>query len=419
MKDKIFCLLYWLVVFLFVLASLALNLIIYFGKAIIDFSNSFFDEDGRGVDTVKKTVPYVIMGVFTIFVLDIIALFFAYESENDSEGNQTIGLLGTFGDFFGGTVNPILTFLTFIGLLITIALQRKELHLTREELRKSAEEQAKSANAANRQVAESSIFNLINLNRKIFSDISFESQNGLNAFNCILEKEKKDGIKCLKSEFFYFRISKDKSYIFGPYFGTLHQVFLTIDSYDSDLMSDFLKRRYVGIVRSYLSLPEITLLSLNCLNKVSDDGEFKEILIKYEFFKYLSIIPVSKETCNKIIRSTFEERYNPKIRGILMNNSIQEKNLRESMEAEIRAFKSYSKNYYLVGNHIYLPDYFLYEYIIESESGECIASAFGGANSINSEIIKTMRDNNYYQDTLKSIDESNLYGMLYIKATQT
>jgi hypothetical protein len=45
---------------------------------------------------------------------------------------------GTFGDFFGGILNPILTFLTFLGLLITIVLQKKELALTRQELHTSA-----------------------------------------------------------------------------------------------------------------------------------------------------------------------------------------------------------------------------------------------------------------------------------------
>lgn len=45
---------------------------------------------------------------------------------------------GTFGDFFGGMLNPILTFLTFMGLLITIVLQQKELRLTRKELKESS-----------------------------------------------------------------------------------------------------------------------------------------------------------------------------------------------------------------------------------------------------------------------------------------
>jgi hypothetical protein len=36
--------------------------------------------------------------------------------------------MGEWGDFFGGVLNPLLTFLTFMGLLITIILQQQELH---------------------------------------------------------------------------------------------------------------------------------------------------------------------------------------------------------------------------------------------------------------------------------------------------
>ena len=43
--------------------------------------------------------------------------------------------VGKFGDFFGGVLNPILTFLTFMGLLITIILQQKELQQSRREFK--------------------------------------------------------------------------------------------------------------------------------------------------------------------------------------------------------------------------------------------------------------------------------------------
>lgn len=42
--------------------------------------------------------------------------------------------LGEFGDFFGGVLNPILTFLMFIGLIITIVVQKSELSLARDDL---------------------------------------------------------------------------------------------------------------------------------------------------------------------------------------------------------------------------------------------------------------------------------------------
>lgn len=73
---------------------------------------------------------------------------------------------GQFGDFVGGTANPLLGFLTLIVLALTIVLQskqlsissrelelsRRELELTRDELRRSAEAQEQSEKALKDQV---------------------------------------------------------------------------------------------------------------------------------------------------------------------------------------------------------------------------------------------------------------------------
>lgn len=53
--------------------------------------------------------------------------------------------LGSFGDFLGGVLTPLLTFLTFVGLLQSIHLQREELAATREELAASARAQEEQA----------------------------------------------------------------------------------------------------------------------------------------------------------------------------------------------------------------------------------------------------------------------------------
>ncbi|MGS0681831.1 hypothetical protein [Shewanella sp. 30m-9] len=72
---------------------------------------------------------------------------------------QFKGSLGTqetfaqFGDFIGGTLNPILGFATVSLLIWSIRLQMKELRLTREELTATKEEAEKSRLALEGQVA--------------------------------------------------------------------------------------------------------------------------------------------------------------------------------------------------------------------------------------------------------------------------
>lgn len=73
---------------------------------------------------------------------------------------------GTFGDFMGGTLNPLLAFFSFMLLLLNLKLQREqldkteeqldlnreELKLTREELKKAADAQVDSVKVMNEQL---------------------------------------------------------------------------------------------------------------------------------------------------------------------------------------------------------------------------------------------------------------------------
>jgi uncharacterized membrane protein len=80
--------------------------------------------------------------VTAVFVVTVVFLFYLLNFPGElSLDHQR---WGTFGDFIGGTLNPILSFLALIALLLTIVLQNRELEATREELaqtRKAAQEQ--------------------------------------------------------------------------------------------------------------------------------------------------------------------------------------------------------------------------------------------------------------------------------------
>ena len=103
---------------------------------------------------------------------------------------------GVFGDYIGGILNPILSFSAFIGVLITVLLQRsqlqqthsqltmtkEELELTRVELKRSAEAQAQQIESVNIQNFEATFFNLLN---------RFESQIA-HIIRVYLEKEVKN-----------------------------------------------------------------------------------------------------------------------------------------------------------------------------------------------------------------------------------
>lgn len=121
---------------------------------------------------------FVIASIFMIEILSIIIGNFIEIEKNEKVTtmgiDDVVGILGPIGDFFGGMLNPILSFCTFMALLMTIVLQQKELSLTRKELsetqkatRDSAralEEQSKSIKLQN---FENTFFKMLDLHNKI------------------------------------------------------------------------------------------------------------------------------------------------------------------------------------------------------------------------------------------------------------
>lgn len=79
---------------------------------------------------------------------------------------------GQMGDYFGGMLNPILAFASFMALLYTIKIQSQELRLTRDELTKSANAQKESSEALKKQVA--------NIEKQSFEDTFFKMLDKLN-----------------------------------------------------------------------------------------------------------------------------------------------------------------------------------------------------------------------------------------------
>ncbi|MFI3217876.1 MAG: hypothetical protein QX189_01985 [Methylococcales bacterium] len=68
---------------------------------------------------------------FAIVLIIIVFVFYFFRFSNwYLIPNGTQEEWGQFGDFIGGTLNPLLSFLGLIALLVTIALQSKELELS-------------------------------------------------------------------------------------------------------------------------------------------------------------------------------------------------------------------------------------------------------------------------------------------------
>ena len=115
-----------------------------------------------------------ILGIAAVAAfLIILGLYIAY-FKNLSVTNDS-ATWGTFGDYLGGTLNPIISFLALIGLLYTIHQQAQEMQATRDELERTAEQQSRQSEIFNLQQFESTFFSLLEQHNKVVERIEVES----------------------------------------------------------------------------------------------------------------------------------------------------------------------------------------------------------------------------------------------------
>lgn len=221
------------------------------------------------------------LGIFAVIFCSILVFIIMRK-------NETWNSSGQIGDIFGGLLNPILTFLAFIGILLTINLQAKELRLAREESRRAATALEEQVDAVNKQNFEATFFQMLMLLNGIMDTMAAEKTvrrndnteitidkevfRGYFAFkvmfqslsraikNSTSEKERIDNIRS-GYRVFWLRYHQQ----LGHYYRYTYNMLRFID--ESDIID---KKKYVRIYRSRLSDYEFVLLMYNAM---TEDGK--------------------------------------------------------------------------------------------------------------------------------------------------
>lgn len=233
----------------------------------------------------------VAVGILVIDLLNI--AFFVQERQ-----------LGPFGDFFGGVVNPVFTFLTFFGLIITIVIQRMELRLARNEYKETS-------GALKTQGMETTFFNILDLHHTIVEGLRFNPNifpeteeekmirygtgatpskstvSGRNVFGAVVRQitAGRNPSSILER---YKMLQEHHNHVLGHYFRNLYHALKVIDGYHD--LSIEQKRKYASILRAQLSSNELLLLLFNCLDGMVDRGQFKNLLIRYRMLEHAPLV---------------------------------------------------------------------------------------------------------------------------------
>ncbi|MGL0870746.1 putative phage abortive infection protein [Vibrio vulnificus] len=268
----------------------------------------FVGISGGGVTkSLFKLFVFACYAVLTVFLVNLFAI-----------GKSSFG---EWGDFFGGVLNPILTFLTFMGLLLTIVLQNRELRETRAEAKRTADALVRQNKVTDKQSFEQTLFNMLSLHQQILGAIDIYNKEskqttlGRDCINVFFERYKKvaenvgvgRGYQYIDETSETSRLDRawrsfwgaHKSEL-GHYFRFLYNIIRFIDDANVE------KTTYIRIVRSQLSDQELALLFYNCLSEHGRE-KFKPLVERYALFDNLpQTMLLRKEHLNLYKQSAYE-----------------------------------------------------------------------------------------------------------------
>ncbi|TXH70788.1 MAG: hypothetical protein E6Q83_04520 [Thiothrix sp.] len=269
----------------------------------------------------EKTLNIILVfiGIFSVFaILGVLLFYFYHHFYQDISTNNADW--GTFGDFLGGSLNPILSFLGLMALLLTIRLQLKELKETRDELKRAADAQANSEVVLRKQIEtqgkqkfENTFFALLN-----------QHNNTLLALAGYLDGSKEFSNMINSNDIYSASIIfQERNHIWERYFRILYQllkfIFTNYPQPNEDDERDFIienitldvskdEKMYSNIVRSYLTYQVTQLLALNCCigNEEMCYMAYKKLVERYSFLEHMPFHDTESEYNNIFCKPLLE-----------------------------------------------------------------------------------------------------------------
>lgn len=265
--------------------------------------------------------PAILVSILTVY-------FYKFHGPLSSEDSAW----GTFGDFVGGTLNPIFSLLAFFALIYTIKLQSIEMRNSTNQLEKSANALDKQNRYWRTQNFESIFFNLIENYRIRSQNIKFEALVDGQTRNCTFQDIERQQIDFTNNKI-YIPFSKkiaamesadDTKEFLAPevvkFFNTeanyfiplAESLFLIINITQISNNSEATRKLYIPILKNQLTPPELILLFFYSLTQST---ELCNLLQKIEIFK--SLLITTRKPC---ALTQFREKLYPKSVSTNKNN---------------------------------------------------------------------------------------------------
>ena len=249
----------------------------------------FMKDDNQNNSNFSKIIAGLILYSFLL-----IALFVANFSVVDI--SDDVGQWGSVGDYFGGLLNPILAFLSFIGVLWTLKMSREELF----ETRKVMNEQLKTQTL---QQFENNFYQLFSQLNVLQDDLLTKWQSNIEGIidpkqNCVYRARDTLRKKLRLSRYFIllYQIMKLIN-IEVPKFPSTYLI--NSDAWSSEKRG--LKKFYTNLIRSQQDNLTLQMLFINCFDQRFP--EFRGYLEEASFFKHMRVMDIDGSGYNYLVLS--------------------------------------------------------------------------------------------------------------------
>lgn len=260
----------------------------------------FLNQTGREISESQARQCVSAIRIVVLLVVLFLAIDFA--------GHYYALPLGTYGDFFGGLINPLVTGASLFALVLTIIIQGIQLKDVKAE-------SAKAKQALRKQAFDTSFFNMLELHNSIVQDLKFKSATletswtkmrgvAYSAKDILSSREPVVGRKVFDEVLWfldfagrnggqtveaYSLLQNQHNDVLGHYFRNLYQILKYIEKTANELRTDFDAEFYSGLLRAQLSANELLVLLYNCSGKIVDNGEFRKLLIAYRMLEHIPL----------------------------------------------------------------------------------------------------------------------------------
>jgi Putative phage abortive infection protein len=239
----------------------------------------------------SKHIVGILFAIFGGACLALILIVFLYGNYFTGDITTDHERWGTFGDFVGGALNPVIGLAGLLALLLTVILQTRELQYSRSELELTRGELVESNWHQKKQVFENTLFNLIkvyhDMRTQVFltNSANITGKRALKGYQSAFDSTMKAlyasevSLECVSARISTATISEFEEELGG----LLKNLSFMIESVAKSSFPHDEKKYYLKTLGAQLSIEEFEILFVYACSRYSRE-ELKTTIEDYGFF---------------------------------------------------------------------------------------------------------------------------------------